>query len=229
MTEYSKNESWQDKDFVNWYNEVSNVATCEVNQFIELLDLTSSDNLLDLGCGDGSFLKLMAPLVESAMGVDTSSHQIHTAREKLSEFKNITLITTEFGELDLANSYFSKGFARLSLHHLKDEDKTNLFKRIGPSFIAGALFLIDDVILDFNKEEFKANETRFLDDVRKYYGKDFEEKKDMLMDTIFNEDVTDYNKMFAALNGGGFQCIQILKDNCFSGKILAKKESKSYE
>ena len=60
-----------------------------VAQVINCLQLSHSDLLLDVGCGNGALTSLFKPYVNSILGVDPSEYLIDIAR-KYFEFQNIT-------------------------------------------------------------------------------------------------------------------------------------------
>lgn len=84
---------------------------------IDLLDLTRSDRLLDLGCGTGETLRRVAPLVTRAVGADISPAMIEQARSQAQGRANVEFVVAEAGRLPFADATFSVILCTFSFHH----------------------------------------------------------------------------------------------------------------
>lgn len=83
-------------------------------------------NLLDYGCGDGSFLYLNQDFYESAIGVDYSLQQILLNRERFKDFNKIRFITpTEIRESSF-HDYFDLITCMETLEHCTEQDCQSL-------------------------------------------------------------------------------------------------------
>ncbi len=64
----------------DWFHANLPPADVMYESLLELLDLSESDRLLDLGCGIGTIALMASDYVEKAIGVDINRHSIETAR-----------------------------------------------------------------------------------------------------------------------------------------------------
>jgi ubiquinone/menaquinone biosynthesis C-methylase UbiE len=87
------------------------------NEAIDLLELTSDDRLLDLGCGTGETLRRLGPLVSRAVGADISPAMIEQARSQAQGQTNLEFAVAEAGRLPFADETFSAILCTFSFHH----------------------------------------------------------------------------------------------------------------
>lgn len=100
--------------------------------------LASGSNILDIGCGDGSFLKL-AKQSFVPTGIEISEYLSRLAREE----KDIQIITGDFLALDMGNEKFD-GITLISiLEHLRDPAQA--LKKCFDLLRAGGILLIKTV------------------------------------------------------------------------------------
>ncbi|MEM1416463.1 MAG: metalloregulator ArsR/SmtB family transcription factor [Myxococcota bacterium] len=77
---------------------------------------------VDVGCGDGAFLEVLAPIFERVVGVDRSEAQLDRARRRLArrEYANVELHQAELGDASLPATVPGGAdavFAARVLHH----------------------------------------------------------------------------------------------------------------
>ena len=140
---------------VPWYSQVRSeyfqkefpYNATQVQADLAPLELRSEDQFIDLGCGCGYHVFEAAKVVKEAAGVDISPFQIDFAKKFNKDVENADFDTISFREMALADSYFTKGFAKSALHQLMEKEKWEFFERISTGFSKGALFLLSDVIL----------------------------------------------------------------------------------
>jgi ubiquinone/menaquinone biosynthesis C-methylase UbiE len=84
---------------------------------IELLELTPSDRLLDIGCGTGATLRQLAPLVAQASGVDLSPEMIKLALLQAREQPRLDFAVAESAELPFPDATFTAALCTFSFHH----------------------------------------------------------------------------------------------------------------
>jgi SAM-dependent methyltransferase len=216
-------EDWQDPRFVEWYNQNLRFEEQRVEAYIAPLNLCAQDSFVDFGCGNGTLLEKVAPLVKSALGIDGSAEQLLQARERLKATRNVDFINAGFLGCDLDGRTFTKASARKALHHLTDDQKLAFFKRISVNFTPGALFVLEDGIFDFPKTDLKANWGSLMDEARAYYGKRWEMIKDAFTHTHLEEFPTDRQSWQDAFQAGGFEIIKYDRITCFYGKLVARK------
>lgn len=214
---------WQDPALATWYNRTLGFSEQQVARYIERLKLTPRDTLVDFGCGNGTLLLAAAKLVKSALGVELSDTQLAEAREKTAGFANVSFLQTSFETCSLDGLRFTRGSARKSLHHLTDEGKTEFFKRVGPAFESGALFVIEDAVLDFELSALAANMTRLEEEAAAYYGPLWPHIREQFMLTMNTEYPTSENQWIAAARAGGFAAENCTRKTCFYGVITLRK------
>ena len=214
---------WQDREFVDWYNRELEFENAQIQHYLELLEPDSEDTLVDFGCGNGVLLEMAAPHIRSALGIDSSVEQIAQARERLKTFTNVSLNQSEFMECNLEGHSFSRGSARKALHHLTDDEKPLFFSKISPYFRAGSLFIIEDAVFDFHKEDLEKNSDMLFREAEGFYGDRWEKIKEAFRSTIFDEYSTDIYTWEKSLEHGGFRIIKKWRKTCFLATLLARK------
>ncbi len=216
---------WSDKNYAARYNSVYATPAEEFQACLDKLSLSGTDSLLDLGCGNGDFLLLASRRVSKAVGVDISGPQADAAEQKLKGAPNARIVRSSFMEFSPAGEVFTRGFARKSLHHLTDPEKRIFFSRLAPAFPPGSLFLMEDVIFDFERAELDKHWDKLLSEAEKFYGPAWEAKKKDVPHTFREEFPTGYPEWERIFGSAGFQIIGRERTNYFYGSLLAKKLS----
>ncbi|HOJ86886.1 MAG TPA: class I SAM-dependent methyltransferase [Elusimicrobiales bacterium] len=215
---------WKSEEYAKRYNNIYSGSKNEFYEALKILKLNKKDNLVDFGCGNGDFLKLVFRKVNYAVGVDISEAQLNEAFKKFKGVKNIKLFKSDFLSFK-SEEVFDKGFARKSLHHLNDVQKAKFFKKISEFFAKGSLFLIyDGIFFDFERKELKKNWKKLISDCENYYGRDWEKKKEDVIFCFKKEYPTGIKDLEKAAENGGFKIIKSGKKSSFYGWILLKKE-----
>jgi SAM-dependent methyltransferase len=94
----------------------------------ELLGDVYQKNVLDIGCGDGSFgVELIEKGCLSYTGIDGSSNMIGLAKKR-SKTSNLTFVHTTIEEWDFPTSQYDIIVSRLVIHYI--EDIKCLFKNV---------------------------------------------------------------------------------------------------
>jgi ubiquinone/menaquinone biosynthesis C-methylase UbiE len=101
-------------------------ARTSPKEFFAPLALRPGLNVLDVGCGTGDFLRLLAPLVSpgAAVGVDLSETMIAEARQRSAE--NVDNLSFQVGsvlELPFPDASFDRVLATQLLLHVPDPPK----------------------------------------------------------------------------------------------------------
>ena len=124
-----------------------------------------SFQILDLGCGTGTFLASVLDRWPNATAValDFSEEMLGIARHKVAEnsarvdFQQRDLnegLPDTSGSVDIVTSFSA-------IHHLADENKRKLFREIHDALVPGGwLFLIDAMITPFDDTVFRIGTTR---------------------------------------------------------------------
>lgn len=216
---------WRDSKFVAHYNALYALSPEEARPYLDRLALAGTDSLVDFGCGDGTFLALAAPLVGRALGLDGSADQVRLAREKLRGLPQAEVVQAGFLDCDLAGRSFTKGFSRKALHHLTDPQKREFLAHVGPSFAPGALFLIEDGIFPFRRDQLEAHMPQVLREGEAYFGDAWAAKKGDFIHMMREEFPTGAELWAGAFESAGFRVLERWQRNCFLGGLLARKES----
>lgn len=125
--------NWNAKD----YQQNSNAQQQWARELIEKLSLTGSENVLDLGCGDGKVTAEIAGRVQNGtvIGIDNSSSMIALANRQypVSHYPNLTFELMDARELVFENQ-FDVAFSNAVLHWIKDHKPVvdGLFKSLKP-------------------------------------------------------------------------------------------------
>lgn len=98
-------------------------ARMSPSDFFAPLELRTGINVLDVGCGTGDFIRLMAPLVSpgAAVGVDLSETMIRAARQRsVTHVDNLSFHVGSVLELPFPAASFDRVLATQLLLHLPD-------------------------------------------------------------------------------------------------------------
>ncbi len=68
--------------------------------------ITPHSKVLDIGCGFGRHIKIIAPFSREVIGVDNNEDMIQKAKETLSSFKNVKLFVQDARKLSFRNDSF---------------------------------------------------------------------------------------------------------------------------
>jgi tRNA (cmo5U34)-methyltransferase len=120
------------------------------NLVVQLVDFSKENKLsiLDLGVGTGqTALSLLQKFPNATLdGIDISPKMIEQAKTRLKNF----LDRITFSEKDIKNLKISKLYdacvAVLSIHHLNENQKPKLFRKIFDNLKVDGMFVIGDII-----------------------------------------------------------------------------------
>lgn len=73
---------------------------------------------LDIGCGSGTFARLLAQRSQQVVGIDLSSEMLHVASERSVDYPQITYQQADFLSWDVPNESFDCIASIATLHHL---------------------------------------------------------------------------------------------------------------
>lgn len=110
------------------------------NRLIGELSLNGDENILDLGCGDGSLTEQLSQLVPdgSVLGIDASAGMIETARKRVRD--NLVFTQMDINTIHFRN-VFDVVFSNATLHWIKDHKK--LLKKTVTALKEGGMILWD--------------------------------------------------------------------------------------
>ena len=140
--------------------------------YVTVADLTarsinvSSPAILDLGAGTGLLTEFIMQKVKSAelYLLDESSDMLAKAQQRLMQY-NPKLFVQPMTDR-LPTKTFHAVISSLAIHHLTDEDKRDLFKRIHQSLAPGGVFINAEQILGTTEWQQKLYEDMHLNGAR---------------------------------------------------------------
>lgn len=92
-------------------------------RFEYLLKLSKKrGNVLDVGCGEGYFIRFADKRFDKYTGIDISSERLKNAREKITGMQNIQLMVCDAEKTPFKNESFDAIFAADVLEHIKNLD-----------------------------------------------------------------------------------------------------------
>lgn len=124
--------------------------------------------VLDLGAGTGTLSRVIleASVEVRVVAMDVSPVMVETCRESLAEFGDrVEFMLADFSdpEIDLGRGYDAV-VSRLAIHHLTDEEKPALFRRVHAALLSAGLFVDCDLI----RGETATEDAAMLTDWRRY-------------------------------------------------------------
>lgn len=93
---------------------------------------TNTQNILDVGCGDGEDALFFAKQGLQVTAIDFSESGVHKLNEKIKnkQLKNVQAMQTDIMHMDFRDASFDVIYAHLSLHYFDDEMTTKIFDRL---------------------------------------------------------------------------------------------------
>ena len=103
-----------------------------LEQMLDYVWLPRPQRILELGCGSGNLTQLIfSRYPESTVtAVDASSRMIEITRQRFSDRENLNLLQANFQTLQFEDSSFDLIVSSISIHHLTDTEKLNLFQGV---------------------------------------------------------------------------------------------------
>ena len=191
---------------------------------IETIDFDKNRelNILDLGIGTGeTALGLLKKFPKSRLtGIDLSPKMFRVAKNRLKEFsKQVKFIESDMIEFEPSQKY-DICVAVLSIHHLNQKEKQDLFKKIFDSLNEQGIFVIGDLIIGDSEKETNQFEKQWEEHLIKKLGK---KEAENWMKIYRKEDIPDsINNQLQWLKEAGFSEVKCSwkKMNCavFFGK-----------
>ncbi|HEU0051295.1 MAG TPA: class I SAM-dependent methyltransferase [Patescibacteria group bacterium] len=110
-----------------------------------LLPLLPRDSLLDLGCGTGKYMALLAPSISSLIGVDASAEQLQIAQQKTP---GLRYIQADAAHIPLLNQSMSAILACWVLGTVLDESHREAILKESERILrpGGQMFLVENDI-----------------------------------------------------------------------------------
>jgi len=126
----------------------------ENRSILKLLKLKNGANVLEIGTGTGSFIRLAAKECANAVGIDVSAMMLKYAgtRAKAEGLGNIEFKHAGFLSYEYPQNYFDGVVSGLAFHHLPDTWKAVALRRIHAALKPGGRFILLDVVFDWKDE-----------------------------------------------------------------------------
>ncbi|MGH9533736.1 MAG: class I SAM-dependent methyltransferase [Terriglobales bacterium] len=93
---------------------------------IQHMQLAPQQRILELGCGDGWACRLLARLLDSGsqlVGMDISDEMIRQARNKSTDFGNVSFLWGSAESIPWQDDYFTKAWAIESFYYYEHQEK----------------------------------------------------------------------------------------------------------
>lgn len=109
----------------------------------------ANSRLLDLGCGDGSVIELLLPLLGAAVGVDHDARARKAARKRLRAASSVKIIDADFTDFRHSQRWAGEYDLALCLGHTwmlvwDEQDALDLLTRIASTLAPSGAFVIDN-------------------------------------------------------------------------------------
>jgi cyclopropane fatty-acyl-phospholipid synthase-like methyltransferase len=195
-----------------------------VNKSITNYFKTQSISMLDIGCGDGSQIRRICNGLEVNCyhGCDLADHPLKLASQELKGFAEylkfecvdmLEYISKTQDRFDLVLSVFS-------LHHLKFDEKLDLFKKIRLSLYSGGVFVLVD-LTKFPNQQNQTYHDAYISFARKNWTTLSQQDLNLIEEHVrthdYPETVDTYQKM--ALDAG-FSSVKILAQHTWHSSFL---------
>ena len=116
-------------------------------------------NILEMGCGTGNLTKLIIKQYPNATIhiVDISEKMIESCKNELINQNNIKYYCNDFRDLDSNIPNCDLVLSSISIHHINDNEKKSLFKRLHEKLTANGVFCYSDQFSSFENEIYRKN------------------------------------------------------------------------
>lgn len=111
-------ESWT--DYINKVTPLLRDYYSKEEEFFLKVDLAGK-TVLDVGCGEGRFTKLLAKNAKEVIGIDINESELEAARKSNADLKNIRFFHENCLKMQFADSFFDYVFAPDLIANLADK------------------------------------------------------------------------------------------------------------
>lgn len=170
----AENSYLSDKENVGMLTEGNEVNAIyrsneEERHFLELVDLNSNVNVLEVGCGGGRWCFFLADKVNSVVGLDFSKKMIEIAEKGKARFK---INNIEFFETDLlcydSDKKFDLVYFSGVLQYLNDEDLRRTIEKAKDFLSPKGIIISRDTIQERRRVELKCEYPVIYRTIREY-------------------------------------------------------------
>ncbi len=101
-------------------------------------------NVIDLGCGKGSFLPFLASIKANIAAVDASEPLLKQARDLMNDYDNISFYLSDVSNSEIKDNWADACFVNMVMHHMpKPKDFFSSVKKV---IKPGGLLIISDFV-----------------------------------------------------------------------------------
>jgi tRNA (cmo5U34)-methyltransferase len=176
---------------------------------IDALELAEGPaRIADLGIGTGQLAArvLQTRAGAQVVGYDFSQKMLEQAASNLASFaERVDLVAADLGEIELAETAFDAVIAGLSIHHLEDSGKRDLFSKVHRALRPGGRFVIRDVVLGETAEETE----RFYEEWRAFIRSSGLDDADVLAAHMVEDKPASLGDQMAWLEEAGFADVHV--------------------
>ncbi len=175
-----------------------------------LIERMNKDTIfLDIGCGMGRTLRVVAPLVKKAFGIDNDQVAVDSSRKNLKKFNNVEVIFEDAEKMTFEDNYFDIVFTN-SLGNF-GETKDSILSEI-------KRIIKDDglLVISIYNENALEERVRMYDQVVKFTIKDRERGTVLVEDLGVISEQFSKNEIEKILNDNGFKISDIKKGQIFT-------------
>jgi tRNA (cmo5U34)-methyltransferase len=169
------------KSVKEFYNELSGTYTELINKcvprynelfwalFFYIPENLKPKKILELGCGTGNLTqKIIEKYPEAKIYlVDISDEIIEQCKKRFNNNKNLIFLNSDFNDLDFKNEKFSLVLSSIAIHHIKDDDKAKLFRKIYKWLDDSGVFMYFDQFKGATVEIYKKNIDKWHEEILK--------------------------------------------------------------
>lgn len=190
---------------------------------LRMLDLSSDDVLLDIGCGAGFHLIEASKTCSYVYGLDISKEMLKICNHIISKrkIKNVTTYNKGFLSIPELKTKPTKVFSWGALHHLPDFWKYVALQNIANTLPNGGQFYLLDMIYSFNPPDYNYYQKLFIEEVHSEQG------NKVASDVVcaFSEEYVTFDfilEKFIELSGFEIISKKTLNSKCWSNYLLEK-------
>jgi len=116
-------------------------------------------NILEIGCGTGNLTKLILQRYPNATLhlVDISEKMIDGCKNEFMDYDKIKFYCNDFRELDSNIPNCDLVLSSISIHHINDDEKKMLFKKLYERLTINGIFCYSDQFSSFEDEIYRKN------------------------------------------------------------------------
>lgn len=180
--------------------------------------------VLDLGAGTGSFAAHVAEVYPNASFVlmDVADKMLDAARERFKDQgEKFSFEVADYRNLQ-GNGEYDLVISSLSIHHLTDDEKANLFKTVFRLLKPAGAFINIDQIRGETETLRRLNWNRWLNHVQSSGATDEQIKASIDRRTTYDKDALLADQI-NWLKQAGFSDVDVVYKNFFLGVFLAIK------